>query len=68
MKTQTGTMSEVETCDIHTCQGSRRYLVSKGENTRGVCARCMEELVTAFHWKLVGGRLTNPKSHPVPQY
>ncbi len=62
MSTPSDTLAQRETCDIHTCQGSRSYFVAKEDNTRGVCARCMEELVTAFGWKLVGGRLTKPPS------
>lgn len=69
MSTQTAPSPRKETCDIHTCQGSRNYLVAKQDNTRGVCARCMEELVTAFGWKLVGGRLlTPPAERPVVNY
>ena len=66
MTRHTGNQGHKETCDIHTCQGSRSYFVSKQDNTRGVCVRCMEELVTAFGWKLVGGRLTEP-TRPVSQ-
>lgn len=69
MTTHPGAVAQKETCDIHTCQGSRSYFVAKQDNTRGVCARCMEELVTAFGWKLVGGRLTKPRSErPVVTY
>ena len=69
MTTSTGALGQKETCDIHTCQGSRSYFVTKQDNTRGVCSRCMEELVTAFGWRLVGGRLmAAPAERPVVQY
>ncbi len=69
MTTQTGTVEQTEACDIHTCGRPRRYFVTKLDNTRGVCSRCMEELVTAFGWKLVGGQLTKPASErPVVRY
>ncbi len=69
MNTPGGVAAHEETCDIHTCQGSRSYFVAKGDNTRGVCYRCMEELVTAFDWKLVGGLLRRPSTElPVVSY
>ena len=45
------------TCDIPACEGPRRYLIVKGDFARAVCVRCMEELVTAFGWKLQAGQL-----------
>lgn len=57
MSTRTTALPSSETCDIHACNGPRTYQVGKKDNIRGVCARCMEELVTAFGWRLLGGRL-----------
>ncbi len=43
-----------DTCDIQSCTGSRDHLVARFDDTRGVCTKCMEELVAVSGWVRLG--------------
>jgi hypothetical protein len=43
-----------DTCDIQTCGGRRVYWVGRLDEVRGVCRRCMEELVSVSGWQMSG--------------
>jgi hypothetical protein len=43
-----------QTCDIQDCVGPRLFWVARLEYIRGVCGRCMEELVSVCGWRMLG--------------
>lgn len=43
-----------QTCDIRECVGPRLFWVARFDHVRGVCGRCMEELVSVCGWLMLG--------------
>lgn len=54
-----------QNCDIQECAGERVFWVAWSEDVRGVCTRCMEELVCVRGWRMVGAiaERSNRRSH-----